>query len=134
MSELRWISKTAIVLLHAESLAEHGGMEGVRDAGLLESALSRPRNLHAYDGVDDIATLAAAYGFGVARNHPFNDGNKRAAFLAIGIFLARNGHGFYAGKVDSIVKILGLAAGELAEDELASWVREYMDSRVDDGR
>ncbi len=82
MSELRWISKTAIVLLHAESLAEHGGMEGVRDAGLLESALSRARNLHAYDGVDDIAMLAA----------------------------------------------------ELGEDELASWVREYMDSRVHDGR
>ena len=134
MSELRWITKTALVLLHGESVAEHGGMEGVRDAGLLESALSRARNLHAYDGVDDIARLAAAYGFGVARNHPFNDGNKRATFLAIGVFLARNGHGFYAGKVDSIVKILGLAAGELAEDELASWIREYMDSRVDDGR
>ena len=134
MSELRWITRTAIVLLHAESLAEHGGMQGVRDAGLLESALSRARNLHAYDGVDDIARLAAAYGFGVARNYPFNDGNKRAAFLAIGVFLARNGHGFYAGKVDSIVKILGLAAGELGEDELASWVREYMDSRVHDGR
>jgi len=134
VSELRWITKTALVLLHGESVAEHGGMEGVRDAGLLESALSRARNLHAYDGVDDIARLAAAYGFGVARNHPFNDGNKRATFLAIGVFLARNGHGFYAGKVDSIVKILGLAAGELAEDELASWIREYMDSRVDDGR
>ena len=134
MRGLRWISKTAIVLLHAESLAEHGGREGVRDGGLLESALSRARNLHAYDGVDDIARLAAAYGFGVARNRPFNDGNKRAAFLAIGVFLARNGHGFYAGKVDSIVKILGLAAGELGEDELAAWIREYTDSRVHDVR
>src|SRR5689334_16814660 len=115
-----------MLLLHAESLAEHGGIEGLRDEGLLESALSRARNLYSYEGVEDIARLAAAYGFGIAQNHPFNDGNKRAAFLAIGIFLLRNGHGFYAGKVDAIVKIFGLAAGELGEDGLAAWIREYM--------
>src|SRR6266699_955683 len=102
-------------------MAEHGGTEGLRDEGLLESALARARNSYSYDGVEDVARLAAAYGFGVAQNHPFNDGYERAAFLAIGVFLARNGYSFYAGKVDSIVKMLGLAAGELGEDDLASW-------------
>ena len=86
----RWISKPALLLLHAESLAEHGGSPGLRDEGLLDSALARPQNLLAY-GEPDAAALAAAYGSGVARNHPFIDGNKRAALLSIGLFLHLNG-------------------------------------------
>ena len=133
MSEPKWITKTALVLLHAESVSEHGGAEGLRAEGLLESALGRARNLYSCHGVEDVARIAAAYGFGIAQNEPFNDGNMRAAFLAIGVFLERNGYSFYTGKVDSVVKMLGLAAGELGEDELASWVREYMEREPVEG-
>jgi len=119
----RWIDERALLLLHNETLAEHGGLAGVRDHGLLESALARPRNLHAYEPESDLARLAAAYGFGLTRNHPFNDGNKRAAFLAIGLFLQINGRELIADPVEAIAVIFGLAKGSLSESELAEWIR-----------
>jgi death-on-curing protein len=98
-------------------------LAGVRDYGLLESALARPRHLHSYQPESDLARLAAAYAFGLARNHPFNDGNKRAAFLAIGLFLQINGRELIADPVESIAVILRLAEGSLSEPKLAEWIR-----------
>jgi death on curing protein len=118
-----WIEPRALLLLHSETLAEHGGLAGVRDHGLLESALARPIHLHTYEPKSDLARLAAAYGFGLARNHPFNDGNKRAAFLAIGLFLEINGLEFTPDAVEAIAVILRLAEGRLSEMELAEWIR-----------
>ncbi len=123
MNEPHWISKTAILHLQRETLAEHGGSSGLRDEGLLESALARAQNLYSYDGITDIARLAAAYGFGLARNHPFVDGNKRAAFLAVGLFLGRNGFRLAADKVDATRTVYAVAAGELGEEELGNWIR-----------
>jgi death-on-curing protein len=121
MTEPRWIDKRALLLLHEEDLAEHGGLPGLRDEGLLDSALARPLNLHAY-GKPGMAELAAAYGFGIARNHPFADGNKRAAFLATGLFLGINGISFRPDKVEAYQVYFALAAGEITEEELAAWI------------
>ena len=126
MSEPLWISKLSIMLLHAESLAENGGIEGLRDEGLLESALARPRNLFAYEDVKDLAKLAAAYATGITRNHPFVDGNKRAAFLTVGLFLGRNGFRLQADKADATRLMFAVASGETDEEQLAFWVREHM--------
>lgn len=119
----RWIDKQALLLLHGESLAEHGGAAGIRDAGLLDSALARPQNVVAY-GNPDFADLAAAYGFGLAKNHAFVDGNKRAAFLAVGLFLALNGYRLLATQADATLTMLALAAGEMDEANFARWIRE----------
>jgi death on curing protein len=121
-----WIDTRALMLLHVESLAEHGGLSGLRDNSLLESAMARPRNLHAYEDETDLAQLAAAYGFGIVRNHPFNDGNKRAGFLAIGLFLAINGRQLSADPVEAIAVIWRLAEGKLSEEEWAGWIRANM--------
>ncbi|HRM50212.1 MAG TPA: type II toxin-antitoxin system death-on-curing family toxin [Alicycliphilus sp.] len=118
----RWISKQALLLLHAESLAEHGGGQGLRDEGLLDSALTRPQNLAAY-GNPDHAALAASYGLGLAKNHAFVDGNKRAALLATGLFLYLNGWRLTASQADTTLAMLSLAAGELSEDAFAAWLR-----------
>jgi death-on-curing protein len=120
--EPRWISKRALLLLHEESLAVFGGASGLRDEGLLESALARPLNTHAYNEDCTLAELAASYAFGLAKNHAFVDGNKRAAFLSIGLFLAINGLKLVADQVDAIRTILGVAAGELDEHGLALWI------------
>jgi death-on-curing protein len=125
----RWIDKTALVLLQAESLAEHGGLEGLRDEGLLDSALARPLNLHADEAIDDPARLAAAYAFGIARNHPFADGNKRTAFLALGLFLALNGWRLTADQVAATRAMVAVAAGELSEDQMVVWIRRNMEPR-----
>jgi len=125
MKEPRWIDPRALLLLHSTSLAEHGGLEGLRDEGLLESALNRPRNKFTYKVGFDIFDLAAAYGFGLARNHPFHDGNKRTAFLAAGLFLAINGFRLMAEPVDAIQTILRLAAGQLTEELFADWIRAH---------
>jgi len=117
-----WIDKRALLRLHDESLAEHGGISGLRDEGLLDSALSRPLNLEAY-GNPDFAELAAAYGYGLAKNHSFVDGNKRAAFLAVGLFLGLNGYRLRASQAEATATILSLAAGELVVDEFAAWIR-----------
>jgi death on curing protein len=118
----RWVGETALMLLHAESLAEHGGLEGIRDERLLESAMIRPIGLHAYEGVTDPARIASAYASGIARKHPFTDGNMRAAFLALGMFLALNGCRLTADKVDATWTMRALAAGKISEDELAGWI------------
>jgi death-on-curing protein len=124
MKTPKWVDRRALVLLHGETLAEHGGLPGLRDEGALDASLARPRHLHAYGPKSDLPRLAAAYGFGVVRNHPFNDGNKRASFLAIGLFLARNGWELTAEPMEAIAVILRLAEGKMTELELASWIRE----------
>jgi len=128
-SEPRWISKRVLLLLHEESLAELGGARGLRDEGLLDSALARPQNTHAYNPDSTLADLAASYGFGLAKNHAFLDGNKRAAFLSIGLFLAINGRRLEADQVDAVQTILAVAAGELDERGLAVWIQKNMMAR-----
>jgi death-on-curing protein len=118
----RWIDQRALLLLHDESLAIHGGASGIRDQGLLESALNRPVNLAAY-GNPDVFECAAAYAFGLAKNHAFVDGNKRIAFLAAGVFLRLNGWRLQVTQVDAIRTVLALAAGELSETDFAAWLR-----------
>ncbi len=128
MSSSRWIDKQALCLLHDESLSEHGGSAGLRDEGLLESALARPQHLEVY-GQPDLADLAAAYGVGLAKNHPFVDGNKRAAFLAVGIFLALNGHRLVATQAAATLAMLGVASGEIEEAAFAAWLRAHLKRR-----
>ena len=117
-----WIATEVALAAHAEQLAEHGGAEGVRDAGALESAMMRSRNLADY-GEPDVAALAAAYAFGIARNHPFVDGNKRTAAVVAETFLVLNGQTLTATDAELVVAILALAAGDLPEEELADWFR-----------
>ena len=124
----RWIDRRALDLLHDESIAEHGGASGVRDGGLLESALARPKNLLAY-GEPDVAALAAAYAFGLAKNHAFVDGNKRAAFLAVGMFLSINGWKLVTTQSEATLAVLALAAGEIDEEEFAAWMRDRIKAR-----
>lgn len=129
----RWISKPALVMLHDESLAEHGGAEGVRDEGLLDSALARPLNIVAYSDPPeppDVATLAASYGVGLAKNHAFVDGNKRAAFLAVGLFLALNGWRLQCTQAEATFTMLAVAAGDISEDAFAVWLRAHTTIRV----
>ncbi|RCW75948.1 type II toxin-antitoxin system death-on-curing family toxin [Pseudorhodoferax soli] len=128
MSHWKWVSREVLLLLHDESLAEHGGAAGTRDEGLLESALARPLHLVAY-GAPDVADLAAAYGLGLAKNHPFVDGNKRAAFLAVGLFLMVNGHRLRASQVEATLTMLELAAGHLNEADFAQWIRDHIEAR-----
>lgn len=120
-----WIVTEVAEAAHLEQITEHGGGEGVRDAGLLESAMARPRNLADY-GEPDIAALAAAYAYGIARNHPFVDGNKRTATVVSETFLSLNGHGLNASDAEVVVAFVALAAGELTEEELADWFRERL--------
>lgn len=123
----RWISKTALLLLHDESLAEHGGAPGLRDEGLLDSALARPLQLSSYgEPPPDLAALAASYGVGLAKNHGFVDGNKRAAFLAVGLFLAINGHRLVTSQADATLTMLAVAAGEFDEAAFAAWLRAHL--------
>lgn len=120
----RWIDRHALLLLHAESLAEHGGAQGLRDKGLLESALARPENLAAY-GSPDFADLAASYGLGLAKNHPFIHGKKRAAFLSVGLFLYLNGYRLKASQADATLTMLAVAGSEITEPEFAAWIRDH---------
>jgi len=106
--------------------AEYGGSEGLRDIGLLQSALARPRNLYVYEGVTEVERLSAAYGYGILRNHPFMDGNKRAAFLAIGLFLSRHGYTVEVDNAEATRVMFAAAAGELTEGDLAAWIRQHL--------
>ena len=124
----RWVEKQALLLLHDESLSEHGGASGIRDEGLLDSALARPLNRMLYEA-PDVAALAASYGVGVAQNHPFVDGNKRAAFLCIGLFLAINGWRLQATQLEATSAMLAVAAGELEETAFAAWLRQHIVAR-----
>ena len=118
-----WLEKAAIIALHDRSLALHGGPSGIRDEGLLGSALQRPVNRFFYEGEADIAALAATYCVGIASNHPFIDGNKRAAYQALILFLALNGQPLAADRVDAINTMLAVAAGQIDIDELSRWIR-----------
>lgn len=120
-----WLDAAVLRAVHEAQLAEHGGGSGERDAGLFDSALARPRNLAAYEG-PDAAALAAAYGFGIARNHPFVDGNKRTAFVAVELFLALNGYELAASDADCVMAMLQLASGEWSEESFAQWVRRHL--------
>ena len=123
-SEPRWPAKESLIALHDRSIALHGGSSGLRDEGLLESALSRAANLFHYEGVADICVLAATYLIAVSSNHPFTDGNKRAAFLAAGLFLRLNGRRLIAEQADAARAVLAVAAGHRDVDEIAAWIRD----------
>jgi death on curing protein len=125
----RWIDRRALLLLHADSLAEHGGAVGLRDEGLLDSALARPLNLVAY-GEPDAAALAASYGVGLAKNHAFVDGNKRAAFLSVGLFLALNGMRLKVGEAEATLTMLAVASGTLDETGFANWIRRHAEPQA----
>jgi death-on-curing protein len=125
MANWIWLDPAVIRAVHDEQLLEHGGAPGTRDEGLLESALARPRHLESY-GTPDAAELAAAYGHGIARNHPFIDGNKRTAFVAVELFLDLNGWSLTADDADCVLTMLKLAAGELSEAQFAAWVRLHV--------
>ena len=124
-----WIDKRALLLLHEESLAMFGGARGMRNEGLLDSALARPLDKFLYEEVRDLAGLAAAYGFGIVSNHAFVDGNKRAAYLAMGLFVAINGKRLRPDQVDAIRVIVDLAAGNIDEAGLAKWIAANLRSK-----
>lgn len=132
MSEPRWLDIDIVLDFHAEQLSLFGGADGIRDLGLLESALARPINKFAY-GKSDLASLAAAYGFGVARNHPFVDGNKRTALASMIVFLGLNGIDLDAPQESATAVVLSLAAGEITEDVLARWVAAHIKPLVAPG-
>jgi death-on-curing protein len=124
MAHWAWLNAAVLRAVHDEQLAEHGGAAGVRDEGLFESALARPLNRAAY-GEPDVADLAAAYAHGLARNHPFVDGNKRTAFVALELFLDCNRYALAAEDADCVLTMLAVADGTLGEDELADWIRHH---------
>jgi death-on-curing protein len=123
MNEPDWLAVELIVAIHDEQLAIHGGLAGIRDTALLESALDRPRNKWAYESAE-LPELAAAYGYGIAKNHPFVDGNKRTSLLAIYTFLGINGVDFIVPEADVAAMIFALAAGEVSEESLTRWIKD----------
>lgn len=123
MKDFIWVLDEVVVALHDEQLAQHGGLSGIRDFGAVTSALARPRNLASYENCEDISQLAAAYAYGIARNHGFSDGNKRTALVTADLFLMLNGYELKSSPADNVFAILGIAAGTLSEAEFVSWVR-----------
>jgi death-on-curing protein len=124
MKKIVWVLDEVVLAVHDEQLAQHGGLSGVRDQGLVESALARPRNLSVYKACDDIARLAAAYAYGIARNHGFADGNKRTALITADLFLMLNGYELVSSPAENVLTILGVADGTLSEEELTLWIRK----------
>jgi death-on-curing protein len=125
MSDIVWLERLAVELLHAESIGEHGGLPGLRDEGLLESALARPQNLRADEDVADVFALAACYGVALAKSHPFNDGNKRIAFIAALTFALVNGWLVVADQAAAAAVTLDVAAGATGQEGLAAWLRDH---------
>lgn len=123
---MKWLRVDAVLAMHKRQIAEHGGDDGLRDIGLLESALARPENIAACEPDADIARLAAAYGFGIAKNHPFIDGNNGLALVATRTFIILNGFTLNATPIDKYTTFLQLAEGTLSEDELAAWLRSVI--------
>jgi len=119
-----WVLRQSVLALQDAQISEHGGLAGVRDVALLDSALARPRNLVAYNQDADVASVAASYTYGLARNHPFNDGNKRIAFVTGALFFELNGFELIASDGDCVLTIVAVADGSLSEDELADWYRK----------
>ena len=126
MQEPVWLDRTVCDAIHFDQLRQHGGIPGVRDENALESALARPRNRWVYEPEGDLAALAAAYGYGIANNHGYNDGNKRVAFLAMYVFLGLNGWEIEAPEPGVVEIMLALADGRLDEERLADWLRDHM--------
>lgn len=126
MREPTWVARLVVDAVHFDQLREHGGLPGIRDEGVLEAVLARPRQKWHYDADVDLATLAAAYAYGLATSHAFNDGNKRIAFLAAVIFLDLNGHALDAAEAEVVQAMTTLAAGTLSEAHLAKWIRERL--------
>ena len=129
MKTPRWLNPRALLLLHAEALAEHGGLVGLRDAAAFDSAMARPQHIFHYEGRADLPRLAAAYAFGIIQNHPFNDGNKRAGFIAADLFLHLNGYQLQCGDADAVQAFFGLASGMIKEMELVEWIRQNISKR-----
>ncbi len=125
----RWVERAVLIAVHEMQLAEHGGAAGLRDASLLDSALGRPLNLAAH-GEPDAAALAATYGYGIARNHAFIDGNKRTALVAAELFLRLNGWRLEVGDADCVLTMLAVATGDITEDEFAAWLRQHASLRA----
>ena len=123
-----WILEGVVHAIHAEQLAEHGGLQGIRDITLLHSALARPQNLQGY-GTPDIAQLAASYGYGISRNHPYLDGNKRTAFVVVELFLHLNSYELVADDAGCVLTMLDVASGEISEEAFASWIRTNIKKR-----
>ena len=123
MDEPRWISRVVADAIHTDLLITHGGLPGLRDDALLESALTRPHQRFAYDPACDLASLAASYAYGLARNHPYADGNKRVAFVVMAVFPRLNGLDLVTDEADVVATMTALAAGELEEQPLAEWIR-----------
>ena len=121
MNEPEWILKETVLGLHEQSLSDHGGTSGIRDEGLLESALGKPQNQFAY-GSPNIFDLAASYAYGLVKNHPFLDGNKRTGFVSAVLMLELNGWSFHAPEADAAIRTLALAAGEMTETAYAAWL------------
>lgn len=126
MTDLVFLDEDIVIAIHEEQLSQHGGGVGIRDVGLLESALAKPLNALAYNPSVDIAALAASYAFGIARNHPFIDGNKRTAYVAMELFLALNEAILVASDEESLLAMLALASGEIGEAEYADWIRSHL--------
>ena len=127
--EPRWLSRVVVDAIHTEQIREHGGLSGPRDETALESALARPQQKWHYAQKVDVASLAAAYGFGLVKYHPYHDGNKRIGFLSIVTFLGINGHDFDATDAEVISEMVALADGRVSEDELAEWIRQHSSKR-----
>ena len=128
MAEISWLLEETVRAIHQRQIAEHGGTSGVRDEGLLISALARPRNRLAYGEEPDLAALAASYAFGIGRNHPFVDGNKRTALVAARTFLRLNGVILAASQEEKYLIFFHLAEGSVSEDQLSAWIRQHLKS------
>ena len=126
MTSHRWILESVVYAIHDEQIAEHGGLQGTRDITLLQSALARPLHLAEYEK-PDIADLAACYGYGIAKNHPFNDGNKRTAFVVTELFLFVNGYHLIADDAACVLTMLDVAEGSITENEFANWIRSNIE-------
>lgn len=128
-AEPLWLTRVVVDAIHDDQLREHGGLPGIRDENVLESALARPRQKWHYADTTDISSLAAAYGFGLVKSHPYRDGNKRIGFLAMATFLGVNGHDLDASDADVVAGIVALADGRVSEDELSGWIRHRIAKR-----
>lgn len=127
MNEPRWLSDGVVPAIHSRQLAEHGGLDGIRDLGMLSSALARPKNLFAYgDPKPDLAAIASSYAFGIAKNHPFVDGNKRTALVVFRTFLKRNGRDINATEAEKYFEVMGVSEGSIDESSLADWIRQRL--------
>ena len=131
MTNIVWILDELLQAVHDEQLAEHGGLPGIRDLGAVQSALARPRNLASHDNCDDIAQLAAAYAYGIARNHGFADGNKRTALVTADLFLMLNGYELTSLPTENVLTILAVADGSMSEEEFVAWVRSNIQELID---